>query len=440
VERGVKVKILVCDDEKERADDAVAAIKRSGAAVEILKPLVSGDLKEQLDRLFKRVEVSLEDPKSYRNSNDLAFDACDLAIVDNNLAHLRITGARLTAESIVGYVRAFTSVPYVVSLNKNPDVDFDLRYLIGDYETRADITLNTDHLSNTALWTKDPSDAENGFAPWYWPEMRTVHERRRRQIAFVRANMGKSVLASLRIPSDMESLDFLSLHAKGSLYPHAELGTGGDLGKPLAEVTFRDIFKTWRRAIPIEKDRTTLVDAADQGNPEFADIVARVVAADLDHWLRRDVVAPESMLVDVPHLLMRMPFLLGAKANDTKRWNAAIKEPRAPFGLDAALYEKHLAPALCEHTTWTPTPCFWWPILKRDEELGKLFLVPGGTEWANAVFCEDQSVFVDRSNAAGSSTTDFAAEFEGSWAHRHVARLSHVRYQPLSRFGILRPS
>ena len=76
----------------------------------------------------------------------------DIVVLDNNLAALEVSGARQTAESIAGYIRAFTNIPYIVSLNKNPEVDFDLRYLLGDYQTQADVALNTDHLANRALW------------------------------------------------------------------------------------------------------------------------------------------------------------------------------------------------------------------------------------------------------------------------------------------------
>ena len=48
------------------------------------------------------------------------------------------------------------------------------------------------------------------------------------------------------------------------------------------------------------------------------EIIARVVAAYIDRWFRRDVLGPQEALVDLPHLLMRLPFLLGEKAGDLR--------------------------------------------------------------------------------------------------------------------------
>ena len=112
------------------------------------------------------------------------FDTVDTVLIDNNLAHLDISGTRLTGESIIGYIRCFSAVPYVVSLNKNPDVDFDLQDLVGDHETRADVALNVDHLAVPGLWDRS-HHKEGEFLPWYWPELTNAPERRRKQIAFV---------------------------------------------------------------------------------------------------------------------------------------------------------------------------------------------------------------------------------------------------------------
>ena len=40
------------------------------------------------------------------------------------------------------------------------------------------------------------------------------------------------------------------------------------------------------------------------------------------------------MLIDVPHLVAQMPFLLGEKANDLDHWNKVAMHKDAPFGLD----------------------------------------------------------------------------------------------------------
>ena len=120
-------------------------------------------------------------------------------MIDNNLTHLKVSGGRLTAESIAGYIRAFTTGTYIISVNKNPDVDFDLRFLIGDYNTRTDLALNETHLGNRALWTGDPRDADDGFIPWYWPHLDGVAKRRKEQIAFVHERLDEAGVLVSRI-------------------------------------------------------------------------------------------------------------------------------------------------------------------------------------------------------------------------------------------------
>lgn len=430
------MKVLVCDDQEELADEIVQAVRAGNPTADVVD-IAGPDLTKHLNELFSRVEVALKKPKDLK-SGGLVFDGYDLAIFDNNLTHLHL-GGRLTAEAIIGYVRAFTDIPCIVSLNKNTDLDFDLRYLVGDHETRSDLALNNQHLRNRALWTKRPADSTTGFAPWYWPALESASERRKRQIQSVLENLDKPALASLTFPTDSGALDFLLPVAAGALYPGAEVS--GPNAKTIETVTYREIFQTWHRSIPVEQDRDAIAQAASNHVPGFEEIIARVVAGDIDHWLRRHVVAPQSMFVDVPHLLLRMPFLLGTKASDLPQWNAAAAEMKAPFGLDQVLYEKHLRTAQVESDFWFPTPGFWWPTLKKDIELGRLFNAKQDVEWIDAVFCEDVSTFVEwPPKAVTDSTAEFIAGFEGSWGQRYVARVSAFQYQPLSLLTVAKPA
>lgn len=421
------MKVLVCDDQKDRGEHVVATIHETTSGIEAI-PLFGDDLTRALAQLFERVDSCINDPANFELRDELPFDTVDLGIFDNNLAQLEIKGARLTAESIVGYVRAFTACPYSISLNKNPDVDFDLRYLIGDYESRSDLSLNAEHLENRALWTGNPADAKEGFLPWYWPTLSLACDRRRAQIDFVEKNLRNSVLRALGFPTDEEALGFLSLHAKGALSSDASIsGTDGQSIR-LEDLTFRDVFLSKGRSLPVKEERKTMAEVERQS---ISRLIARVVAADIDLWFRRDVVAPQEMLVDVPHLLTRMPFLLGANVADPEAWNAATVANDPPFGMDATLYTQHLAEAGFPHDIWIPKPAFWWPKLKANEVLGDLFFDSGSETWADVAFCEDISRFVAREGE--NTPIEFPAEFEGAWARRYVAKLPSINYKPQSR-------
>lgn len=430
------MKILICDDQDDRAEEVNGMVAQGIPGAEITK--LSGDeLAGQLKRLFERVTLRLDSPDNAATTASLAFDNADIALIDNNLTHLDIGGARLTAESIIGYVRAFTSVPYIVSLNKNSDVDFDLRYLLGDYETRADIALNTEHLRRPRLWVKAAGNLDDGFLPWYWPELSAAFVARQEQIAFVQSSIDSTVFDKLGFPSDQDSLSFLSLHAMGALYPPAEGVKGAPDGKSLAKVSFRDVFEGGRRSLPIELERKAILDAAGRGNALAIETIARVVAADVDHWMRRDVLGPQEMLVDLPHLLLRMPFLLGDGAADLTQWNRALALPWSPpFGTDSTLFAEHVAGVRFAHAMWTSAPAFWWPQLKANKILNELFFASRSEQWKDAVFCEDVSEFRERTPTSGSTPAEFTAEFEGSWVMRHVARIDGIRYSPKTRFAV----
>ena len=93
---------------------------------------------------------------------------------------------------------------------------------------------------------------------------------------------------------------------------------------------------------------------------------------------------------------MRLPFLLGEKANDSAKWNNAVLEDKPPYGMDLTLYDNCLAATEFTHKMWSPSPCFWWPRLKNDDALSEHFQTADANLWADVVFCEDRSQFFPR--------------------------------------------
>ena len=423
------MKILICDDLPEKDDEFEAAIMMAKPEA-FIKRLHRESLPQELDLLFKNVENVLN-ASGEPDLRETEFDRdYDLVFIDNNLAYLDIKGARLTAEAVAGYIRAFSSSCYLVSLNKNPDVDFDLRYLMGDYETRADLALNTNHLSNRGLWTHKRKDAAKGFLPSYWPRLDKVGKKRRQQIEFIRERLDKPVLQSFEF--DDNATDFLSRHATGTLFQSSETGLPG---LNLHEATFMDVFSASRRFLPIQKERNKLREAAERGSDVAKQIVARVVAATVDYWFRRDVLGPQDVLVDIAHLLPRMPFLLGTAAADISRWNDALESDDPLAVLDPSLAERHLQTATFSHDVWISSPCFWWNKIRENDDLNSLFFEED-LNWASAVFCEDRSEFVPRPDDAQLRPVEFVAEFEANpWNRRFVHFIEDFSYAPKSRFA-----
>lgn len=439
-----ELNVLVCDDISERGDKTVEEICKIRCRLEEVgiriqcRKLFEKELSEEIKKLFEHVKKQLppidigqlENVDPFNHAN---FD-CDIVVIDNNLAALEIEGARLTAEAVAGFVRAFTSARYIVSLNKNPEVDFDLRYLVGDYQSQADLALNVDHLSNLALWTGNPKDAEDDFLPWYWPALNYVSKKRLEQINFVKNHMKSSIFDTFSFRD--RAVDYLSRHAIGALSSEVSDPTNGEPGDRAVErITFVEFFRDSCRSLPVREERTKIAQVADAGNENAVEIVARVVSAEIDKWIRRDVLGPQDVLVDLPHLLMRMPFVLGGSVCDIDQWDGALTVAEQPFGMDREIYENHISNTIFMHGVWVKSPCFWWPDLKNDEALNDLFFA-AGDEWPDAVFCEDISLFRTLNQDGGEfEPKEFAAEFEGSWNRRYVARLPDWKYAPRSRFA-----
>ncbi|MCY3838053.1 MAG: hypothetical protein OXH09_05290 [Gammaproteobacteria bacterium] len=408
------MRILVCDDKPSQCDRTMQAIGERGEVT----PLAGVGMKEALKGLFEGISQLLNgNGKSDQWECPAEFRDYDVAIVDNDLTVLELEGARLTAETIIGYLRAFTEIPYIVSLNKNLHVDFDLRYLFGDYQSLADLALNTKHLRNGRLWE---AEATEEFSPWYWPRLAEAADRRREQVRFLESRFEEPVWKAMGFPVEAE--EYLSLRAKSPL---------SSTGLDAREASFAVFFEGSRTLPPSEIEK--LKDLALKKADFARKAVRRITAYEVDRWLRRDVLGTQDVLIDLAHLVAQMPFLLGGKAGDLGCWNEVIACRERPFGLDGPLFEAHLEPARFEHWMWVPGPCFWWPALKANEVLTERFFEAEG-DWPDAVFCEDASRFVSVTvDADAESLKEFQAEIEGSWARRYIVEAGEYLYSPRSR-------
>ena len=408
-----RMKILICDDKPEQNERTISKLESRGD----LTSLSGNDLKRDLTSFFKKISEFLSNTPRFNQAEDACvFDGYDLAIVDNNLTSLELEGVRLTAETIIGYLRAFTNIPYFVSLNKNLFVDFDLRYLYGDYDSLADMALNTEHLSNNWLWGNDqPRD----FSPWYWPQLPQAVNRRRKQISFLEKNFDSSVWDTLGFPDS--SHEYLSQSAKEILSSEEETS--------YRETTFHNFFKRSHTLQPAEIENLF----NNKAEKLVKKALCRITSYEVDRWLRRDVLGTQDVLIDVPHLLAQMPFLLGAKSSELHMWNRTVSSDKAPFHLDEELFEQLLKKAQFKEGMWAPKPCFWWSDLKNNDDLMQAWF-DVDENWPDAVFCEDLSQFVQIDSRGNDySPKEVEPSIEGSWGRRFIALINEVSYSPRSR-------
>jgi hypothetical protein len=442
------MRILVCDDRNpDEIAEAIAVGAPPGFDVQSLPPT---DLKTLITEFFERgggaggVTPFLKKKAADRSAELLGsgFDGYDLIILDNNLAELSFLGLPITAEAIAGFVRAFSDTPYVVSLNKNPAVDFDLKYLIGDFDSKADLALNTDHLESPTLWGSGEAAADN-FAPWYWPNLSSSAAKRREQIDFVLRNLDQPILASLGFPKS--AIEGLSRRAVGFLSSAAvQPGNATSAkAKPAAKITFWNHFQNSGRSLPIDYRaavafpevksdsvrRDRLLSASKAPDDALVrQIVARVVAAELDYWFRRDVLANQDVLVDAPHLKMR----IGLKPDGEHGSDSSVDATNAPFGFLPAIYDSLIAERLFCSIAWTGRPAFWWSEIEGDKRLQEVRAEHLAEPiW---VFCEDTRRFVERGPVEPSGVS-FVPEGGKPWAPLFVQRIQGKGYMPASQFA-----
>lgn len=412
----MKTRILICDDREEGCENARLQLKRAGLAESSIRLLPGDALRVALAALFEETGKLLQGEETESDGVSIPEElrGFDVVIFDNNLAELNFGGMRLTAEAIIGRLRAFADNSYIVSLNKNPNVDFDLRHLFGDHHSIADLALNTSHLSRPRLW----GGRDDEFSPWYWPSLPSAASRRRKQIDFVRENLEETVWDTLGFPDNAE--DYMSRRSRA-------LGSRSPNGQSVKQVSFLDVFRA--NSFIDREAIESIVSLAALEVPWAVEAVCRVASAEIDRWLRREILAPQDVLVDLPHLVARMPSLLGEAGESLSAWNNVVSAENPPYGLQCETYERHLSNAEFRPAFWSASPCLWWPTLKTSAELQRQ-LFDCSVKWPDVVFCEDVSAFIERKSL---TPIEIEAEIEGSWPRRYIVQRAGLNFSPRSR-------
>jgi hypothetical protein len=404
------LRVLLLDDTKRGIDVTSAAIAGRGVNITKIEP---DQLRDHLMQFFDAADADLKQAK--RSLGAFAdWDDHDLIIVDNNLSE-KVPG--YSAEGIIARMRVHLSIPYYIILNKDPYLDFNLTALVSDRTTTADLALrggddpNSASIGNPALWS-EAKRSNAAFAPSYWSLIHEAIACRRAQIARVRRL--DSELFGIISPSFANHVGDLSDRAFGALAP--DRGTGDT-----KKLTIKDFFLHACRSIPKEIKEKLLEN-------KRVDCIARVVAAELEAILRRDVLAPQDTVVSLAHLISRMPFLLDGNIKSLKSWNAALSAS-APHGLKKSLFDKHIKKHETGMANWLGQPTFWWRPINEDPGLLKESIQ--SRDIPDFVFCEDIYRFVDR---AKDNPKEFNSDVDGGWRQRFVSK-DGDGYLPKSRFA-----
>lgn len=433
----VILRILAIDDRDPGL--IISSIKEAGA-FDVFAPSHDDPKKKQLIELLRELFDATK--SAFNGSPELAqtpsFKDYDLLILDFGLTTLPGFDVRLTAEHVAGYIRALTDVPYVVSLNKLGEVDFDLKYLLGDFETKADLALNTKLLGIPGLWSGETKAGE--FCPWYWPRLNEAARRRRAQIGFIKENLDQPILQSLGFPEEV--IEQLSLQAIAFLSPDAEDGEEGGL-RNVRDVTFWQHFRSSNRTL-IRDDRRGLFGGPDgvipptaPGSEDIRTIASRVVAGELDFWFRRDILGPQRLLIDTPHLQGKYKFRPGeGEKASPETWTATAKELKQPFGLANEFYDiiaefqfKQIYGGV--DFVWTDKPSFWLPQIEYQHQFVE-FAENHPKRQNDLVFCEDTRRFL---NQKETKVHRFETALGRGIDVRYIEKIEPFDYSPRSQLA-----
>ena len=415
------MKITVWDD-----DDGAAAtwkgqiedlLRKEGLLGQKGTDVTAQDVKEIKDEfqvLHDRRRRYLEGDVVSEEGVVTRLDQTDLLVVDNDLFELD-TFVDVSAEMVAARCLVYTECSYVVVLNMNPDIDFDLS-LLGHADSKADLHINDQFLGNRGLWFECPAQ-DNSFRPWHWP------------LLFSAGSLQKSRVQELQDylvegDANLPILDYfgfsetartrLSRSARAFLHPT----------RSADEISFLDFISNNVKAVDV-KDGTRLVDVEDKNK------IAQVCARRLAKWLSHLVLGPQDIVIDLPHLIGEFPFLVkGSRQDDLEYWNTFAALEGAPV--------EELTEDVSEFqfgaTRWFDRPVYWREKLDTEENLDRLLeLARVRGQWP--VFCEDASSFhlsddCQRFVAGYHSASDnrFLRWFDGG--------TGAVRYGPHSRMAM----
>lgn len=417
-------RVLICDDEEPRAKDyrkKIYAAAGSGVTVDVACP---DDQASGVDLSLIRILEELNEREEglcggCPNSSieAIKFDEYDVVVVDHDLRKLSQHNiiSRPTAEDFLGKIRAYSDCFVTIVLNKNPDRDFDLS-MRARSESHADISLNSRQLERTRLWCDVPPDGE--FRPAYWPCLETYVRKRRRQVEKVFNSLDSAPLDILGI--DAKRSEQLSNTAKGRL----SLDGTPESFPSDCYTYFRHIVTSVPR-----KDRTELLNKAGE-IVAVQKVIARVVASELSNWLHYDVLLPQDLLVDAPHLVERAPLLLEGDSGDIANWDLTVGYGDEITGIDrAGRWGQLIDQAVYDRAYWLPAPAVWFDTIERSVELQRELYKEPASAFS---FCEDMSAF-----AEDECTEEFVTDFDNIWNRRRAKRFEQgVSYGPNSRFAM----
>lgn len=396
------MRIRVCDDVEDIAEEWVAAVRAVVPAGYDVARMTAA--KAEVSNLLQR-KLAVEkgnDPATWKTE----FDEIDVLVIDYDLLHLDETGGRTTGEGVARLARSLSICGAIVLMNqfKGPQFDLGMR---GHLDSLADTNIDATLVGQAALWQRrDPIAGQ--FNPTTWtPIPDLVGAARALAVTFGSAGIDAAMmpLVGLGLPA----LSELSDTAFGFLSVKAETAD------ELAAVTLRGFLE---RSVDAKVVGCLLEKAPD--------IVFNFAAFRIVKWLDRAVLRPMDVLVDGPHLLDRLPFMIDsmkANADDPADWVKAAAAPRAALRWDVLeKYHNDAASKVLGRMV------FDWFSLANDDKVDEMQDTYLENQRIRYYLAEDTSRFVDKG-----ALTRYRADFHNFGDRRAIENLGDITYGPLRR-------
>ena len=366
------MEISVWDDDTSAAEkwksELDVVLRDSGAHVQAG---TASEIKDELLVLHKRRKLYMESNGGGDGDQVSKLDDTDILIVDNDLFDLSSLND-LSAETVANRAGVYTDCACIVVLNLNPDLDFDLT-LLGHPESKADLHINDKFVADLGLWQQCPRE-DSAFRPWHWPLLVQA-------VGLYKSRVEELIKLLDSNERDMPILDYfrfddgskrrLSRSAQAFLHP----------GKRAEETSFMDFIDGNAMAVS-QMDGKLISERKD------FEKTARIGARRISKWLARYVLGPQDVLMDLPHLVEKMPFVVPVDKQECGEfWNSCARLEREPdelakkFGIERFQMEN-----------WFDRPVFWTGGMETEENVGRL-LKATGVNPLGLVFCEDSSAF-----------------------------------------------
>lgn len=397
--------VLILDDDEEFArgwtEDVAQALGESASVSAVKQATAAGDIEQLLQRQ-KTVRAG-----EWVRAGKSVFDDVDVLVVDYDLVHISEGQARYTGEGICRLARAYSSCRLVVVLNQFVEADFDLSQRGNPSGSHADLNVSSRHVASKGLWN---SGEWEPFRPWHWPILPDAAKRHVAMMEHLSQSRTDGLLGALGFTADLAN--FLTDDAVG--FVDSKSRTIAELMK----VTLADFMS----------DNSSSVEHRDGKALREQDVEYRfgLAASRLTKWLKRMVVGPRNLLVDLPHLIQRYPFLLPPdRLNDRAAW----EELTGP--VPDWLQERIPKDAWADCELWSRVPYVWLPVLDSDEDFREArydFDYSGAPEW---VFAEDHSKFLEPDEAKM-----FKTDFGNGFDRRFVKNIPGINYAPKRRFAL----